>query len=128
MALHNPLLEAAARLKYSLGHRWESLYFCRNWAADNQAQARQAIQAAAREVDFLRSIGALPEKGNDIPPSAFLPQSCDAQKLESSLRFLRETAQGLRGCKLEHIAREYDAAVQLITSLACVPVPAPMAE
>ncbi|EKN01088.1 MULTISPECIES: hypothetical protein [unclassified Acidocella] len=60
MALHNPTLEAAARIKFATGESWASLYFCRTWAANNQDAARALLKVAADHIDFLRSIDALP--------------------------------------------------------------------
>lgn len=61
MALHNPILEAAARVLYAFrSGEYVTREYCRHWCANNKAQALAALHIAAGQVDILRGENLLP--------------------------------------------------------------------
>lgn len=61
MALHNPVLEAAARIQFALKRgEYVTLDGCRRYCAENQEQALKAVETAAALIDDLRHHNLLP--------------------------------------------------------------------
>lgn len=118
MALHNPVLEAAARMRHSLSDRHVTLDFCRRWCADNKPKALKAVEIAASQVDDLRA-------WSQIPAAAYRPpiEAAVIPGIQNTLAFLATTARDLRACHLPHLAADYDKARQLIEQFSGIPTP-----
>lgn len=69
MALHNPILEAAARVLYAFrSGEYVTRDYCRHWCANNKAQALAALHIAAGQIDTLRAENLLPEASQIARP------------------------------------------------------------
>lgn len=72
MALHNPVLEAAARIHHALKRAdYCDIIFARHWCANHKEQALAAVEVAASQIDYLRTHNLL---APPIPATA-RPQS-----------------------------------------------------
>lgn len=74
MALHNPVLEAAARIHHALKRAdYCDIMFARHWCANHKEQALAAVEIAASQIDYLRAHNLL-----ELPAGTFNWQPIEA--------------------------------------------------